>query len=388
MRGGYIDKVTAGVYNYLPLGLRVLKKIEGIVREEMENIGSVELLMPTLHPKELWETTGRFATEESIYKTKDGSDREYVLGPTHEEVVVPLVSHFVDSYKDLPISVFQFQNKFRMELRAKSGLLRGREFPMKDCYSFHTSEEDLDRYYELAALSYSRIYERVGLGDITYKTFAAGGSFSKYSHEYQTLTSAGEDVIFVCDKCKVAVNKEIRAEQQYCPVCGGENSREEKAIEVGNIFKLGTRFTAPFKFEVKSSEGTMIPVVMGCYGIGITRLMGTIVEVKNDEKGIIWPENIAPFRVHIIMLRGDGVSEYANILEKKLEAIGVDVLVDDRDVSAGQKFAESDLLGIPHRVVISEKTLSAKCYEYKQRTKDTSELVSEEDLLKKFSASN
>ena len=280
IRAGFVDKLQAGVYTYLPLGLRVLKKIENIIREEMDNAGGQEIFMPSLQPKENWLATGRWDTMDDLYKVSDTSGRENALGPTHEEVVVPLVKQFVSSYRDLPFSAYQFQNKFRMELRAKSGILRGREFMMKDMYSFHRHEADMTAYYEKMKGVYARVFERVGIGATTFLTFASGGSFSKYSHEFQTITPAGEDTIYICDKCRLAINKEIIEEQNSaCPQCGGKNLREETSVEVGNIFELKTKYSAPFNLSYKDEAGKDQTVIMGCYGIGLGRVLGTVVEV-------------------------------------------------------------------------------------------------------------
>lgn len=386
IRGGYIDKLAAGVYTYLPLGLRVLKKIEQIIREEMNRAGGVELLMPSFHPKELWEKTGRWNTMTDLYKVSDSSGREVALGPTHEEVVTPLVGSFISSYRDLPRVVYQFQNKFRMELRAKSGILRGREFLMKDMYSFHRDEKDLAEYYEKMKAAYKRVFERVGIGELTYLTFASGGSFSKYSHEYQTVTPAGEDTIALCDKCKVAINKEIKADQPNCPSCGGSDLREERSIEVGNIFELKTKYSNAFGLTYKDEEGKPQPIQMGCYGIGLGRVMGAAVEAFADKKGIVWPEAIAPFRLHLLNLSADdkavcaeALSFYDELKKKKIE-----VLYDDRkNISAGEKFADSDLLGIPTRVVISKKTLAEGKYEIKKRTtEEEARMVEKEEFFR------
>ncbi|MDD5489480.1 MAG: His/Gly/Thr/Pro-type tRNA ligase C-terminal domain-containing protein [Candidatus Moranbacteria bacterium] len=376
-RGGFVDKLMAGVYTILPLGLRVMKKIEQIIREEIDAIGGQEFEMPALHPKENWEKTGRWSKMDDLYKVKDASGREFALGPTHEEVIAPLMKKFVSSYKDLPFAAYQFQTKFRMELRAKSGILRGREFLMKDLYSFHIAEKDLDAYYEKAKKAYFKIFERAGLKEKTYLAFASGGSFSKYSHEFQTVTAAGEDTIYICEKCQNAVNKEIKSETPVCPVCGGKKFKEEKAIEVGNIFKLMDKFTKPFDLKVMDADGKEKMLVMGCYGIGLSRLMGTIVEVHHDEKGIIWPESVAPFGVHLISLGKDKEAEeiYKNLLAKNIE-----VLFDDRDVSAGEKFADADLIGIPWRVLVSEKSLAAGGVEVKKRKEKTGKVVSKKEI--------
>ncbi|MEK7614054.1 MAG: aminoacyl--tRNA ligase-related protein [Patescibacteria group bacterium] len=386
IRGGFVDKLQAGVYTYLPLGLRVLKKIENIIREEMNRAGGEELLMPTLHPKENWQKTERWESMADLYKVKDSSGRENALGPTHEEVVVPLAKQFISSYKNLPVSVYQIQNKFRMELRAKSGILRGREFLMKDMYSFHKDETDLARYYEVMKESYATIFNRVGIGEKTYLTFASGGSFSKYSHEFQTLAPNGEDTIHICDKCRIAINKEIIAEQSACPGCGSANLREEKAIEVGNIFELKTKYSKPFNLTYKDEDGTDKDVVMGCYGIGLGRVMGTVVEVLSDERGIVWPDAIAPFPVHIVQLTTNDQQQTtkseAEKLYTSLEDAGIEALYDDRaDKSAGEKFAEADLIGIPYRIVISEKSIASGGVEIKRRDEDTSKIVSTNEAI-------
>ncbi len=385
IRAGFVDKLQSGVYSYLPLGLRVLKKIEQIIREEMNNALGQEILMPSLHPKENWQTTGRWDTMDDLYKVSDSSGRENALGATHEEIVVPLVKQFVSSYRDLPLSVYQFQNKFRMELRAKSVILRGREFVMKDMYSFHSDEPDLVKYYERMKESYARVFERVGLGENTYLTFAGGGSFSKYSHEFQTVTPAGEDTIYICDICHIAINKEIIEDQNYtCPLCGNKNLRTETAVEVGNIFELKTKYSAPFNLSYKDEEGKDQTVVMGCYGIGLGRVLGTVVEAYGDDKGLVWPREIAPFSAHLVeissvntQVRAEAEKLYRELIERE-----IDVLWDDRDLRAGEKFADSDLYGIPLRVVVSEKTLTEGKFEVKERRTGEVSMVDRSELIK------
>jgi prolyl-tRNA synthetase len=381
IRAGFIDKLMAGVYTILPLGLLVMKKIENIIREEMNAIQGQEIFMPTLQPKENWETTGRWSTMDDLYKVKDSTGKEMALGPTHEEVVVPLMEKYLNSYRDLPFYVYQFQNKFRMELRAKSGILRGREFIMKDLYSFHLDEKDLDDYYEKAKTAYFKIFQRVGLGEQTYLTFSSVGSFSKYSHEFQTVTPAGEDVIYVCHKCKLAINKEIKNETEKCPDCGSGDFKEEKAIEVGNIFKLKNKYSAPFGLKITNEKGEKKEVTMGCYGIGLGRLMGTIVEIYHDEKGIIWPEVVAPFRVHLLNL---GQKEEAEKIYQELTDKKIEVLYDDREASAGEKFADADLVGIPWRVVVSQKSLEKGGLEIKERKEEKTEILKIGELLKRL----
>lgn len=378
IRAGFIDKVAAGVYSFLPLGLRVLNKIREIIREEMEAVGGQEISMTAFASKEMWTATGRFETMDVLFKLAGSDQKEYVLNPTHEEVVTPLASKFVNSYKDLPFSVFQIQTKFRNEKRAKAGLMRGREFLMKDLYSFHASQEDLDNYYEKVLVSYTRIFERVGLGDLTYMTYASGGTFSKYSHEFQTLTESGEDIIYCCESCRMAINKEIIDDQNACPKCGSSNLTQNKAVEVGNIFKLGTKYSTPFDLSYMDASGQKQTVIMGCYGIGLSRVMGTIVEVCHDDKGIIWPETVAPFKIHLISLNQN---EKAEEIYYNLKTAGFEVLFDDRDKGAGEKFADADLIGCPIRLVLSAKTLEQESVEMKKRTSDSSQLISLKDLL-------
>lgn len=378
LRAGFVDRLTSGVFSYLPLGLRVLNKIENIIREEMNALGGQEILMPALHPRENWDITGRWDVVDVLFKLVGSGDKEYALGATHEEVVTPLLKKQVFSYKDLPQSVYQIQTKFRNEARAKSGILRGREFRMKDLYSFHADQNDLDHYYENVKNAYFRIYEKCGIGELTYLAYASGGAFSKFSHEFQTLTPAGEDLIYICDECKISVNKEILEElENACPECKGKTLREEKAIEVGNIFKLGTKFSTPFGLNFKDEQDNLHDVIMGCYGIGPSRVMGTIVEVHHDDKGIIWPKNIAPYQVHLVSLcREEADRLKADDLYHRLVKNGVEVLYDDRDgVRAGEKFADSDLIGIPIRLVVSPKTLENNSVEAKMRTEGEAKLL-------------
>ena len=377
IKAGFIDKLSAGIYSFLPLGLKVHSKICRIIREEMNVIGGQEISMPALTPKKNWEKTKRWHELDVLFKLKGVSEKEYALGATHEEVVVPLVKKYVSSSKDLPFAVYQIQTKFRNELRAKAGLLRGREFSMKDLYSFHENEKDLDDYYEKVKEAYFKVYKRCGLGDLTYLTFASGGTFSKYSHEFQTASENGEDFIYVCSNCNIGINQEIIEEQKTCPKCGGENLKKEKSIEVGNIFKLRTKYSSPFELNYINRESKQKEVEMGCYGIGPSRVMGTIVEIFNDEKGIIWPEEVAPYKVHLIALfdKKDEVKNKANEIYQELLSEGIEVLYDDRDKSAGEKFAEADLIGIPNRLVISGKTLNENSAEIKKRNSDKIELI-------------
>jgi prolyl-tRNA synthetase len=382
IRAGFISKQMAGVYNYLPLGLRVLTKIQNIIREEMNAVGGQELLMPTLTQEENYKQTGRDkAMGDVLFSVLGQGDAKIFLNPTHEEIVTPLVRKFVVSYRDLPIAVYQIQNKFRNEARAKSGLLRGREFNMKDLYSFHSTEADMDAYYEIVKNAYLKIYERLGIGEVTYLTFASGGTFSKYSHEFQTLCEAGEDEIYVCEKCRVAVNKEIIDEQKVCPECGNKKLSVEKAIEVGNIFKQRTKFTSAFDFTWTDENGEARPVEMAAYGIGPSRIMGTLVELFHDAAGIVWPKNVAPFNAHLLALTKD--EDVLAAARKIYEEFGekIEILFDDRmDRSAGEKFVDADLIGIPLRIVVSKKTLQQGCAEVKCRDKNEAELVKLEDI--------
>jgi len=388
IRGGFIHKELAGVYSYLPLGLRVLKKIENIIREEMNKVGGQEVLMSSMQPKENWEKTGRWETMTDLYKVSDISGREVALGPTHEEIVVPILKNYVSSYKNFPknssLAIYQIQNKFRMELRAKSGILRGREFMMKDMYSFHTSAEDFEKFYEKMKEIYKTIFDRVGIGHLTYLTFASGGTFSKYSHEFQTITSLGEDTIYIDEASGTALNKEVLNDEvliQFHLI--KEKLVEHKSIEVGNIFDLKTKYSKPFDLSFTDDQEQKHPVLMGCYGIGLSRLMGTVVEVLSDDKGIIWPESIAPFQVHLLALGEDKeVKEQAGKVYESLERNNIEVLFDDREgISAGEKFADADLLGMPYRVVVSERSLTEKGVEIKKRNEEKGKIISFKELL-------
>lgn len=386
IRGGYIDKLMAGVYTFLPLGFRVFKKIENIIREEMNELGGQELLMPTLHPKENWEKTDRWNNYDTLFKfTSFFSKTDYVLGATHEEVVTPLSTKFIFSYKDLPLAVYHIQNKFRDEKRPKSGLLRGREFYMKDLYSFHVDEADFQKFYDKSKEAYRKVFQRAGIGDKTVLTFASGGTFSKYSHEFQTFSETGEDIIYYCEKCHLAVNKEIIEEQKVCPGCKNSDLKERKAIEVGNIFPLKTRFSDAFGLVYKDKNGKEMPVIMGCYGIGLNRLVGTIVEASHDEKGIIWPQSVAPYQVHLIGIMNQElrIKEKIEKVYKNLKESGIDVLFDDRETAApGEKFKDADLIGLPVRLVVSGKT--GDKIEWKKRTEEKTELISLEEVIRRI----
>lgn len=391
VRAGFIDQTMGGVYTFLPLGFKVLKKIENIIRMAMQEppINGQEILMPALNPKENWQKTGRWDNFNALFKLKGIDGKEYTLGPTHEEIVSPLAKKFILSYKDLPFAVFQIQNKFRNELRAKSGLLRTREFMMKDLYSFHAEEKDLDDYYQKVGSAYLKIFKACGIRNenpknkITYQTLASGGTFSKYSHEFQTVTESGEDIIYICDKCYIAVNADIKKEDVACLNCGASHLRKAKAVEVGNIFKLGTKYSLPFYLNFRDRKGKENPVIMGCYGMGLGRLMGAIVEVNHDDKGIIWPKKVAPFLVHFIKIENNKkIEKIAEKLYNNLQKAGFEVLYDDRiDKTAGEKLVDADLIGIPYRIVVSEKTLKQKAVEVKERSKNKFKLVKIASLL-------
>ncbi|MFA6190175.1 MAG: aminoacyl--tRNA ligase-related protein [Candidatus Staskawiczbacteria bacterium] len=393
-RGGFVDQLMAGVYSFLPLGFSVVRNIENIIRKNMNEAGGQEVLMPVLQPKENWVKTGRWTSMDVLFQINGSGDKEYALGPTHEEVISPLAKKFIFSYRDLPFSVYQIQTKFRDELRAKSGILRTREFLMKDMYSFHATQEDLDKYYDKIVKVYFNIFKELGIRNKTYLTFASGGTFSRYSHEFQMTTDAGEDTIYICNKCKTAINKEIKAETPVCPACSSDSFEEKKAVEVGNIFKLGTKYSLPFDLKFKDKDGQEKPVIMGCYGMGISRVMGAIVEASHDERGIIWPKEVAPFNVHLISLGdSDKVKKtaakiYSDLSREAGSRVAgnkndIQVLYDNReDKSAGEKFAEADLIGIPLRIVVSEKTIVKNSVELKERNKSAVKLIKIKQLIK------
>lgn len=376
-RAGFIHKELAGVYSYLPLGLRVLKKIENIIREEMNAIGGQEILLTTLQDPEIWKKTNRWDDKvvDNWFKTKLANGNDLGIANTHEEPISAMLTEFVSSYKDLPLYIYQFQTKFRNELRAKSGIMRVREFLMKDMYSFSRSEEEFKEFYEKCAGAYLKIFARVGLGEKTYRTVAVGGSFTtNLTDEFQTLSEAGEDVIFITDESKkLAVNKEIEDK--------GKEGR--KSIEVGNIFPYGSRYPDAFGLHFKDEKGEKKPIFMGAYGIGLGRLMGTVVEVLSDEKGIVWPREIAPFRVHLLSLT-EKSKELADSVYETLVSHGIEALYDDRDVRAGEKFADSDLIGIPTRVIIGDKAIESKMLEVKDRASGKVRELNLEQLINEY----
>ncbi len=390
VQAGFIDKIMAGVYEFLPLGYRVLKKIEQIIREEMDAIGGQEIFMSALSPKENWQITNRLDSMDVLFEARGANDESrrvndgsYILNSTHEEIITPIVKKYALSYKDLPFAAYQIQTKFRNEPRPKSGLLRGREFIMKDLYSFHVSEEDMRLYYESVKEAYFRIFKRLGIGDSTYITLASGGDFTKdFSHEFQTECPTGEDEIYVCDKCKIALNNEVLDRQDYCPKCKNKDLRKTKASEVGNIFPLNTKFSKAFDYYFTNEKGEKEIVYMASYGIGPSRLMGVIVEKFADDKGMAWSQEISPYKVHLLSL---GEDEEADKIYKKFKMEGIEVLYDNRDVSAGVKLTDSDLIGCTYRVVISARTKKENKLEFKKRQeKESSQLLSLEEVLKRL----
>lgn len=389
IRAGYVYKEMAGVYAYLPLGLRVLENIKQIVREEMNAIRSNELIMTALQRQDVWEKTGRWSEDvvDVWFKTKLQDDTVLGLGWSHEEPIVEMLKGFVSSYKDLPISLYQFQTKMRNELRAKSGIMRGREFVMKDMYSFHGNADDLDAYYNETIEAYKRVYDRLGIGADTYVTFASGGAFTKFSHEFQTICDAGEDIIYLHRGKNIAVNEEVINEAVQELGIDRNDLEQVKTAEVGNIFNFGSQKTDDMGLYFTNKDGEQSSIFMGSYGIGITRVMGVIAEKLSDERGLVWPENVAPFKVYLARLGVDeAVVQAADKLYGELTDLGVEVLYDDRDVRPGEKFADADLLGIPHRIVVSAKTIEQGKFEYKQRTETESYLETAESLQKLLTA--
>ncbi|MDP2649088.1 MAG: aminoacyl--tRNA ligase-related protein [Patescibacteria group bacterium] len=384
IRGGFIHKEMAGVYSYLPLGLRTLSKIEQIIREEMDAVGGQEVRMATLHPSENWKKTGGWSSVDVLFKIQSRTEKEYALGSSEEEIVTPIAKEYIGSYKDLPLAVYQIEQKYRDELRAKSGIMRGREFGMKDMYSFHADQKDFERFYETVKDAYFKIFERCGLDAKV--TEASGGAFSeKLSYEFMVLTDAGEDDILYCGECTHCANVEVAksAAGDACPKCGKGKLTKARAAEVGNVFDLGQRYPKSFGFTYKDKDGNEQTPVMGCYGIGTTRLMGTIVEVLSDEKGMIWPATVAPFPVHLVAIAGGNadITEEADRIYELLSENGIYALYDDRDERAGAKFADADLIGIPKRLVVSEKTVSAGGIEITDRSSGSSTLVSDSAIV-------
>lgn len=386
IRAGFIYKEMAGVYAYLPLGKRVLDKIIQIIREEMNAADGQEVSLTALQQKDTWESSGRWddAVMDVWFKTKLANGTDLGLAPTHEEPLTRLMKTYISSYKDLPVYPYQFQIKFRNELRSKSGLMRGREFWMKDLYSFSRSEAEQQQYYQVMSDAYVKVFERLGLGDRTYKTFASGGSFSKYSHEFQTLSDAGEDIVYVHEAKKIAINEEVYTDEVLADLgVTRDELAERKAIEVGNIFTLGTKFSDALNLNYTDEDGVQKPVFMGSYGIGPSRLMGVIAELFADEKGLVWPENVAPFKVYLVSIGAEGASK-ADSLYEQLQQAGIEVLYDDRDERPGAKFADAELMGIPYRITASDRLAGEQKYEFTTRTTGDTVLLTGDELLAKL----
>ncbi len=386
IKGGFIHKEMAGVYSFLPLGLRVIDKIERIIRAEMDAIGGTEMRTSVIQTKDVWEKSNRWSDDvvDNWFKTSLKSGGEIGLSFTNEEAYASMLTQFIHSYKDLPAYPYDFKTIFRNETRAKSGIMRGREFYWKALYSFSKDDAQHQEFYEKAKQAYKTIFQKVGIGHVTYMTFASGGSFSKFSHEFQALTGAGEDTIYIDESKGIAVNKEVYTDEVLADLGLDKNTLvEQRAVEVGNIFSLGTKFSAPFDLAYTDENGAQQLVVMGSYGIGLGRLMGTIVEVLSDDKGIIWPESVAPFRAHVLALgETDEVRLAADGLYEALAAAGVETLYDDRaGMSAGEKFADADLLGMPYRVVVSPRSLKDGGVEVKKRSEEKREIMTAEALI-------
>lgn len=385
IRAGFVYKEMAGVYAYLPLGKKVLENIIQVIREEMDGVGGNEISLTALQPSDVWQASGRWDDNvmDVWFKTKLANGTELGLAPTHEEPLTKLMKSYIHSYKDLPVYPYQFQIKFRNELRSKSGLMRGREFWMKDLYSFSRTQEEHDAFYEKISEAYNRVFQRLGLGDSTFKTFASGGSFAKFSHEFQTISDVGEDIIYL-DRAKgIAINEEVYTDEVLAELGVNRDELEEvKAVEVGNIFTLGTRFSDPLNLSFTDENGQAKPVIMGSYGIGPSRLMGLIAEHFADDKGLVWPENVAPYKVYLVSI--GAVAEQANELYEKLKAVGLTVLFDDRDERPGAKFADAELMGLPYRVTISERLLNEGKLEFTRRTGGDTEVLTLDELIAKI----
>ena len=384
IRAGYVHKEMAGVYAYLPLGIKVLENIKQIVREEMNALHGQELIMTGLQRKEIWETTGRWSNEvvDVWFKSKLQDGTEVGFGWSHEEPIVEMLKHYVESYKDLPMSVYQFQTKLRNEVRAKSGIMRGREFVMKDMYSCSVDAEQHERFYQAVIEAYKRVYDRLGIGHETYVTFASGGAFTQFSHEFQTICDAGEDVIYLHREKNIALNEEVMDDENLTKLgVRREELEAVKTAEVGNIFNFGTQKTEDMDFTFTDEKGARKFVHLGSYGIGITRVMGVIAEKFSDDKGLVWPDSVAPFKVYLARLgTEDNVVAAADKLYENLQESGISVLYDDRDARPGEKFADADLLGMPHRVVVSARTEERGLFEYKKRTEADASSVDAEKL--------
>ena len=388
IRAGFVYKVMAGVYAYTPLGLRVVEKIKQIVREEMDSLGAQELIMTNLQPKDPWEMTTRW--DEKVvdiwFKTHLQDGTELGLAWSHEEAILDMMRQYVKSYKDLPAKVYQFQTKLRNEVRAKSGIMRGREFLMKDMYSLHATAEDLDTFYQATIDAYMRAYRRLGIGDDTYVTFASGGAFTKFSHEFQTVCEVGEDTIYLHRGKNIAVNEEVLNEATLAELGISRDELEAvKSVEVGNIFNFGTEKCEQMQVFFTDQDGKQQPAYLGSYGIGITRMMGILVEKFADDRGIVWPEAVAPAKVYLVRIGGEAATQEADRLYEELESKGVAAIYDDRDERPGVKFADAELMGIPYRVTVSDRNLAEGKYEMTVRNSGETNLLTREELLAKLS---
>ncbi len=384
IRAGFVHKEMAGVYDLLPLGLRVVNKISNIVREEMNNIGGIEVQSTALQKKEVWEKT-RWSSDiiDNWFKTNLINGTELGLAFTHEEPMTVMMKNYISSYKDLPVYPYDIRTVFRNESRAKSGLMRGREFYWKALYSFSKDLEEHNEFYEKIKDSYKSIFNRIGIGNMTYLTFASGGSFSKYSHEFQTISDAGEDIIYIDKNKNIAVNKEVYSDEVLDNLgLEKKNLIEKKAIETANIFSIGDKYSKPIDLKYKDEEGNEKFVYMGSYGIGITRLVGTVAEILSDEKGLIWPESIAPFQVHLLTFgKNENLFRETENLYHDLKNAGIEVLFDDRDLGPGQKLNDADLIGIPYRIVVSEKAAENGGVEIKMRDSENVEFISADRVI-------
>jgi prolyl-tRNA synthetase len=371
VRADFIDQISSGIYSFLPLGKMVHDKIEKIIREEMLNLGAQEVYLPVLIPKSLWQITERWEKiEPPLFKLKDIHGKEFGLGPTHEEVITELVRKRIKSYKDLPLYLFQIQPKFRNEMRPTGGLLRVREFLMKDLYSFHQTKEDALNFYQKVKDAYYKIFKRCGLKKVICVEAEPGTIGGELSHEFMVLAESGEDIIFLCQKCGFSSKT-----KKICPKCQ-KKLEKKNCIEIGHIFYLGEKYSQAMGANFVDKEGKKRAIFMGCYGIGIGRLMASIIEVSHDQKGMIWPKEVSPFQIHFISLLPSEKQNLAEKIYQNLEKRGIEVLYDDRlDKTAGEKFSEADLIGIPIRIVISERTLKKNCLEIKKRDEKKIKLI-------------
>lgn len=389
IRAGFVHKEMAGVYAYTPLGLRVLENIKTIVREEMNAIGGEEVMMTTLQPREVWEKTDRWddAKVDNWFKTKLSNGAELGVGLTHEEPIVDMVSQYASSYKDFPVLTYQIQNKYRNELRAKSGLMRGREFVMKDLYSFSRTEEEHLEIYEQVIEAYHRVYDRLGLGNVTYRTYADGGIFTnKLSDEFQTISPVGEDTILIDEVQRVGINEEVATDENLERLgLSREKLKEVRGVEVGNTFHLESRYSDALDMYYTDKDGERKSVIMGSYGIGVSRLMGMIAEHFSDERGLVWPEAVAPAKVYLVTIgKSDELKVSADELYGQLIANSVSTIFDDRDERPGAKFTDGELMGVPYTVTISDRLLEGSKLELKSRSGGEPEMLTWDELFAKI----